>query len=252
MTPVSVVRRVFVPALLVAGLAACTDAGQALDDDAACPGDTCTDDTQARYDAIAGIDAVTGVESVSRSYGFDRGSSRSAEVAAEVGSREAARDVALEVMRELEDWPGHADGSAVVTVRDDPPSRTAQEYVATQSLPPEFYDPCEPAACENALARLTRELTEVDGLTDVDLAVRDDTLLIRGSAPDVPAAQVATEVLDRVESDLDVRVATSVEVEIAYAGPLELVLRLDGDLVCEQPPGQTVACEPGNSIPLDS
>ena len=77
--------------------------------------------------------------------------------------------MALEVMRELEDWPGHADGSAVVTVRADPPSPTAQEYAASQPLPPDFYDPCEPAACENALARLSRVLTEVEGLSDLDL-----------------------------------------------------------------------------------
>ena len=62
--------------------------------------------------------------------------------------------------------------------------------------------------------------------------------------------QVATEVLDRVESDLDVRVARSVEVQIAYEGPVEIVLRLDGDLVCEQPPGMLVACEPDNSAAL--
>ena len=242
--------RLFVLALLMGGLTACTDAGKALNDDAACPGDSCTDDTQARYDAIARIDAVTDVTSVSRSYGLDRGSSRTAEVLAAVGSQEAAREVALEVMRELEEWPSHADGSAVVTVRADPTSPTEQEYADSQPLPPDFYDPCEPSACVSALARLNQVLADVDGLVDLELMVRDDTLLIRGSAPEVPAAQVATEVLDRVESDLDVRVARSVEVVIGYDGPVGIVLRLDGDLVCEQPPGMVVACEPDNSVTL--
>ena len=105
---------------------------------------------------------------MSRSYGLDRGSSRSAEVAAEVDSREAAREVALEVMRELEDWPDHADGSAVVTVRADPPTPSDQEYADAQPLPSDFYDPCDPDGCESALARLNQVLADVDGLVDLE------------------------------------------------------------------------------------
>ena len=103
-----------VPLALVAS--ACGDPERALNDSAACPGETCTDDTQARVDAIAALPGVTEVVEVTREYGFDRGSHRTAEVHSDASSGREVRDVALAVVRALEDWPDHADGGATVVV----------------------------------------------------------------------------------------------------------------------------------------
>lgn len=236
---------------IVTGLVGCTESGGVLNDSAACPGDSCTDDTQARLDAIAQLDDVTAVESVSRSYGFDRGSSRAAEVAASVDTPDAAREVGLAVLTELENWPEHADGSAVVVVRADGASPVRQSYVDGQRLLPDFYEPCAPARCDAAVAELERLLTaEVDGLEDVSAAVAGGTLSVTATATAVPAAQAAKAILDRVETDLDLRVGRRVEVRIDYVAPLEVTLRLDEGRVCEQPPGLTIACNSGNSEPF--
>lgn len=109
---------------LFLAVTSCTDPREALQDSASCPGETCTDDTRDRADAVARIDGVTDVVEVSRSYGLDRGSARRAEVVAEPSSRSALVDTGLAVMRELEDWPEHADGVATVVVRS---ASSAQE-----------------------------------------------------------------------------------------------------------------------------
>lgn len=102
---------------LFLALTSCSDPQQALQDSASCQGQTCTDDTRDRVDAVARIDGVTEVLEVSRTYGLDRGSARGAEVVAEPTSRSALVDTGLAVMRELEDWPEHAHGVATVVVR---------------------------------------------------------------------------------------------------------------------------------------
>lgn len=110
------VRAAVLLGALLLGTGGCGGAPDALQDAASCPGDECTDDTRARYDAIASLDGVSDVR-VSRDHGLDRGAARRAEVTADVPTLRAARDLGLAVMRELEDWPGHADGPAVVVVR---------------------------------------------------------------------------------------------------------------------------------------
>lgn len=96
-----------------------------MNDSAACPGDSCTEDTRARVDAIGSIDGVTEVVEVTREYGFDRGSHRTAEVRSSAASSSRVRLVALAVMRALEDWPGHADGGASVVVASEDGPRVA-------------------------------------------------------------------------------------------------------------------------------
>jgi len=114
-----------VPLALVAS--GCGDPERALNDSAACPGETCTDDTRARVDAIAALDGVTEVVEVTREYGFDRGSYRTAEVRSDASSWREVRGVALAVMRALEDWPEHADGGATVVV--EPAGELAETFV---------------------------------------------------------------------------------------------------------------------------
>lgn len=251
MTSVRPLTRLLASAAFVTVLAGCAESGGVLNDDAACPGESCTEDTQARFDAIARLDEVAAVESVSRSYGFDRGSSRSAEVTASVDTADAARDVGLAVLTELDNWPEHADGSAVVVVRAAADSPVRQSYVDRQPLLADFYEPCSPARCDDAVADLEQLLTsEVDGLEEVSAAVSGGTLSITATATDLPAAQAATAILDRVETDLDLRVGDRVEVRIDYLAPLEVTLRLDEGRVCEQPPGLVVACDADNSEPF--
>ena len=250
MTRVRVLTCLLAAVALAAGLAGCTEPEEALNDDAACPGESCTDDTRARFDAIARLDGVTAVETVTRSYGFDRGASRSAEVTAAVDTADAAREVGLAVLTELDNWPDQADGSAVVVVTGDG-GPVRQSYADGQPLSPDFYAPCAPARCDAAVADLERLLTaEVDGLTDLSATVSDGTLSVTATAATAPAARAAKAILDRVETDLDARVAERVAVRIDYVGPLELTLRLDEGRVCEQPPGLVVACESDNSEPF--
>jgi hypothetical protein len=106
--------------LLDATLSACADGGEReLNDAAACPGSSCTDDTRGRVDAIAGLDGVTEVVEVAREYGLDRGSYRTATVRVDATGGRSLRDVGLAVMRALEAWPEHADGGATVLVEPD-------------------------------------------------------------------------------------------------------------------------------------
>jgi len=102
------------PGVLAAS--ACGDPERALNDAAACPGEECTDDTQARVDAIAALEGVTDVVAVTREYGLDRGSYRTAEVRSDASTGREVREVALAVMRALEEWPDHTDGGATVVV----------------------------------------------------------------------------------------------------------------------------------------
>lgn len=117
--------RVAAAALLLAvllgpPLSACTDgAERELNDAAACPGATCTADTQDRADAIAGLDGVTEVVEVAREYGLDRGSYRTATVSVDATGGRRLRDVGLAVMRALEAWPEHADGGATVLIEPE-------------------------------------------------------------------------------------------------------------------------------------
>lgn len=102
-------------ALLAA--AGCADPVASVQDEATCPGETCTDDTRDRVAAIEALDGVVEVVEVSRRYGLDRGSARSAEVVSDATGRQGLVDTGLAVVRALEDWPGHADGVATVVVR---------------------------------------------------------------------------------------------------------------------------------------
>lgn len=104
---------------VVLAASACGDPERALNEAATCPGDECTDDTQARVDAIAALEGITDVVEVTREYGLDRGSYRTAEVRSDASTGREVREVALAVMRALEEWPDHADGGATVVVEPD-------------------------------------------------------------------------------------------------------------------------------------
>jgi hypothetical protein len=107
----------------VIALAACSESPRGPQDSAACPGDTCASDAQEHVDAIGSLAGVTDVVAVTREYGFDRGSHRTAEVRTDASTAPDVRQVALTVMAALEDWPEHADGGATVVVEpvDGPP-----------------------------------------------------------------------------------------------------------------------------------
>jgi hypothetical protein len=120
MTRSRVAAALLLAVLLDPALSACTEGVEReLDGAAACPGPRCTDDTQDRVDAIAGLDGVTEVVEVAREYGLDRGSYRTATVRVEASGGRSLRDVGLAVMRALEAWPDHADGGATVLVEPD-------------------------------------------------------------------------------------------------------------------------------------
>lgn len=103
--------------LLAVPLTSCTQGVEReLNDAAACPGSTCTDDTRDRLDAIAGLEGVTEVVEVTREYGLDRGSFRTATVRADAATARDVREVGLAVVRALEAWPDHAGGGASVVV----------------------------------------------------------------------------------------------------------------------------------------
>lgn len=153
MTPVrSAALGLAVPLALVAS--GCSDPERALNDSATCPGDSCTDDTRARVDAITSLDGVAEVVEVTREYGLDRGSYRTAEVRSDASNGRAVRDVALAVMRALEDWPGHADGGATVVVEP------ADDSTATFVLDGEWV--CEQPA-DKRVACTTDNSWTVDG-----------------------------------------------------------------------------------------
>lgn len=247
------ILRVLVPLLAtVLGLGACSDPTKALQDEASCPGADCTDDARARFDAIADIDEVTEVVLVSRSYGLDRGSAAHAEVEAQVVHRGAAYDVGVAVLRELDVWPERAFGTAEATVTADPAVQVEYADIQTEDLTNPYFELCSPRECDRALVDLRRRMRgELDGLREVDLAVRDGVLRVTGSADADQYALVSAGARGLVV-DTALRLADRLEVEITAHGPLVLTLRLQDGLVCEQPPGMYVACEPDNSEPFDN
>lgn len=100
-------------------LAGCTDPADPVDavqDSSSCPGDSCAADTRERADAIGAIDGVVKVDKVSRTYGLDRGSARTAEVTSDAAGKRGLVSVGIAVMRALEEWPEHADGAASVVI----------------------------------------------------------------------------------------------------------------------------------------
>lgn len=240
-------------ALLAASLLLAATGCQApsvLGDAATCPGQSCTDDAQARFDVIAALDRVTGVEQVSRTSGLDRGVFHSAVVTADVDDADQARDVAVLVLRELDAWPERDPGSAQATVVADPPRTVPGAARESNDLPP-YYDPCAPQACRDGVEELRGQLiAELDGVTGLVVRVVGDRLLISGDAEPEQAALAARGAL-RVLEDVRVALADRVVVRFAYRSTLEVTLRLADGLVCEQPPGDAVvSCDEGNSIPF--
>ncbi len=239
-------------ALLLAGLVlvtGCSDPA-VLGDEATCPGTTCTDDAQERLDAIASLGRVTGVEEVSRSYGLDRGAFHSAAVEAAVDDADEAREVALAVLRELDSWPGHAPGTAEVTVAADP-SRVVTRTVREVEDVPSSYEPCA-GDCRAELATIRERLgAELDGVSDLVVDVTGGRLEVTGRAEPEQATLAARGVLTVLDEEA-VALADRVEVRFSYRMPLEVTWRLDEGRVCEQPPGEAlVSCEADNSIPFE-
>jgi len=241
-------RALLVLPVLLLALSACSEDPAFLTDEAACPGADCTPDTQDRVDAIAALDRVTGVVSVRRSYGFDHGSSNGAEVTARVSDRSGARALAMQVLDELDDWPDHPSDTSEATVVADP-ARTVR-YVARDSLDLGVFDECSPAECDAAVAGLGDRISaEVEGLSDIAVTRRDGLLEITGTASRDQATLAARGVRG-VFFDLGLQVADRLEVTVTARGPLEVTLRRDGDLVCEQPPGASITCDADNSVSL--
>lgn len=236
----------------VLGLGACSDPTTVLQDEASCPGPDCTDDARVRFEAIAAIDEVAEVARVSRSYGLDRGSAAHAEVGARVADRDAAYGVAVAVLRELDAWPEQEFGTVEATVIAEPAVEAAHVRRETADLTNPHFTRCLSRECEQALSDLReRMLGELDGLREVDLEVAQGVLRVTGRAdPDHHA--LASAGARRLVLDTALRLADRLEVEITARGPLALTLRLEDGLVCEQPPGMHVACEPDNSEPFDN
>ena len=219
-------------------------------DESTCPGETCVEDTQDRYDALAALEGVTQVVSVSRSYGLDRGAHSSAEVAARVRTPAQAREAGLAALRELDKWPDHAASSTVVTVRSDPPVTVGTTVRETEPLHPAFYARCPARGCRSAVADLRdRLVAELDGVAGLSVAVSGGRLEVRGRAEPDEAA-LAARAAARVVREVGVRVAATLLVEITSRAPLAVTLRLAGGLVCEQRPGVVTACDESNSIPF--
>lgn len=101
-------------AVLVLGLGA--GCSGSLDDEATCPGTTCTDDVRERVEVIGDLDGVTEVEQVMRRYSFDRGSYRSAEVRTQSDRHRDHITVGLAVLEALATWPDQAESDADVTI----------------------------------------------------------------------------------------------------------------------------------------
>lgn len=239
-------------ALLLAGLALATGCSDpaVLSDEAACPGATCTDDAQERLDTIAALGRVTGVEEVSRSYGFDRGAFHAAVVEAEVTDAGEARDVALAVLRELDSWPGQDTGTAEATVVADPP-RTVTRAAREVEQVPAYFDPCV-GNCSAELATIRERLSaELEGVSGLVVDVTGGRLLVKGRAEPEQATLAARGALAVLHEEA-VALADRVEVTFSYRMPLEVTWRLAEGRVCEQPPGEAmVSCEGDNSIPFE-
>lgn len=232
--------RLLLPVLLAVVLASggCADDPRtALEDEASCPGATCTDDTRDRRDAIASLDRVNAVVSVSRDYGLDSGSVAEAEVDAAVDDRDAAYAVGEAVLGVLDAWPDREFSVALATVTADPAVEV--DYVAEQSedLTNPYFKACSPQDCRAALDGLRdRVLNGVDGMESVDLRADQGTLRITGTASPDRYALAAAGIRSLV-FDLALRLADRLEVRVTARGPLVLTLRLDDGLVCEQRPG---------------
>lgn len=236
-------------ALLVL-LVGCSDPRKALDDDAACPGSTCTDDVQERLDALAALDRVTGVDRVERTYGLDRGSARSATLRARVADRTAARDVALQALTVLDDWPEHQDGSVTVTVTADPV--VTVPYVGTSELdmsrPP--FEPCSGADCAAAIEQVRdRTAEDYDDVANLRFDIAAGTLRVTATTAPEQVELVARNIQASL-IEVGTRIADRAEVQVRGRGPLSLTLRLDEGLVCEQPLGTRATCDEDNSVPL--
>lgn len=236
-------------ALLVL-LVGCSDPRKALDDEAACPGPTCTDDVQDRLDALAALDGVTAVDRVERTYGLDRGAARSASLTARVADRAAARDLALRALAVLDDWPEHQDGSVTVTVTADPV--VTVPYVGTSELdmsqPP--FEPCSGADCDAAVEQVRDRATEdYDDVANLRFDVAAGTLRVTATTTPEQVELVARSISASL-IEVGTRIADRAEVRVRGRGPLSLTLRLDDGLVCEQPLGTRATCDEDNSVSL--
>lgn len=230
-------------------LVSCSDEPRFLRDEATCPGPTCTADARERLETIDALPDVIGVAEVTRSARLDRGSSTTAVVRAGVATEERVRQVGLAVLDVLGAWPDHEVATSLVTVVADPARTVAGVSREAEELAPAFYEPCSVRECEAALAELEQAVEADHAGADVTTRVRGRRLLVSGTAPREEAALAARGAV-RVLRELGLRVAATAQVAIRWRGPLALTLRLEDGLVCEQPPGVQVACEPGNSTPL--
>ena len=223
-------------ALVLVGATGC-GAEKVLNDQAACPGATCTADVQGRRDALAALDRVSEVQSVERSYGLDRGSFRSAVLGARVGGRAAARTVALEALDVLQDWPEHDTGAAVVTVVADPPVTVPYVALEELELSPGQFDACSDQRCAQALEEVrVRVGQDYDDVEDLRWGLVSGTLEVTARTDPDQVALVAAAVR-RYLIEIGARVADRVEIEVRARGRLTLTLRLEDGLACEQAPG---------------
>lgn len=241
-------RRLVLAGLVVVLATGCSDEALGLRDVAACPGELCTDDARERYDAVRAVDGVTGVAVVARSWGFDRGSSATAEVSARVKSRAAAVEVGTEVLRVLDDWPDFEAGTTLVTVTADPVRQVTGVAREKEVLDPAFYDPCSPRECAAAVDGLLARLRADFPAVQARGRMVGDRLVITGTAPR-EQAELGVMLVPPVLQTTGLRVAERVEVSLRWRGPLAVTLRLDGAMMCEQPQGTVVPCAE-NSVPL--
>lgn len=245
--------RFLLPTLLIAALltAGCGAVSETLGDEAACPGETCSGDAQARYDAIAALDKVTAVETVARTSGLDKGSANTASVTADVADEAEARAVALDVLGELNDWPDHLPSTATATVTADPAVEVDYVERGTVDLTNPYYRPCSPSQCEDAIADLQGQMSaEIDGLEAVELDVSDGLLRVSGTT-DAESYSLAASGAERLVHDAALRLADRLEVVMRATGPLVLTLRLRGDRVCVEEAGTTASCDEDNSEPFE-
>lgn len=243
-------RRLPGVALVAVLLVSCSGEPRFLRDEATCPGPTCTADARERQETIEALPDVTGVEEVTRSTRLDRSASTRAVVLAGVATEERARQVGRAVLDVLGAWPDHEAATSLVTVVADPATTVEGVSRESEELPSAFYAPCSARECEAALTELEQAVEADHDGADVTARVRGRQLLVAGTAPREEAALAARGAV-RVLRGLGLRVAPRAEVAIRWRGPLALTLRLEDGLVCEQPPGVQVTCEPGNSTPLD-
>lgn len=234
----------------VLALGACGDARKALNDEAACPGATCTDDTRARFDTLAGLDRVTSVHRVERSYGFDRGSASSADLSARVADRTAAREVALAALGVLDDWPEAKRGPKTVSVTADPEIIVPYVSRETLDMSPALFDPCA-GGCASALEQVRRGVEEeYDGVEHLTFEVAGPTLRVRAATTPDQVGFVAAAIRGNL-IEVGARIASRAEIEVRARGPLVVEMRLDDGLVCEQQLGMH-GCPEDELKPFDN